>query len=67
MKLNPQFVIDNKGKLTAIQLSVKEYEYVVEELEMKKDTILFEKVKSDKKESYVLLKEYLKSRKNIYK
>jgi hypothetical protein len=32
MTLNPQFVTDKKGKKTAVQLSVKEYEYLIEEL-----------------------------------
>ena len=32
MTLNPQFVMDKKGKKLAVQLSVKEYEYLIEEL-----------------------------------
>jgi PHD/YefM family antitoxin component YafN of YafNO toxin-antitoxin module len=60
MTLNPQFVTDKKGRKTAVQLSVKEYEYLIEELEMKEDIALYEKVKADKKESYMPLKDYLK-------
>jgi hypothetical protein len=63
MTLNPQFVMDTKGKKMAVQLSVKEYEYLIEELEMKEDIILYRKVKADKKESYMPLAEYLKKRK----
>jgi PHD/YefM family antitoxin component YafN of YafNO toxin-antitoxin module len=63
MTLNPQFVTDKKGRKTAVQLSVKEYEYLIEELEMKEDIALYEKVKTDKKESYMPLAEYLKKRK----
>ncbi len=63
MTLNPQFVTDKKGRKTAVQLSVKEYEYLIEELEMKEDIALYEKVKADKKESYMPLAEYLKKRK----
>lgn len=63
MTLNPQFVTDKKGKKTAVQLSVKEYEYLIEELEMKEDIALYEKVKADKTESYMPLKDYLKKRK----
>jgi hypothetical protein len=37
MTLNPQFVTDKKGKKMAVQLSVKEYKYLLEELEMKED------------------------------
>ncbi len=63
MTLNPQFVTDNKGKRTAVQLSVKEYKYLIEELEMKEDIALYEKVKADKKEAYISLSDYLKKRK----
>ncbi len=63
MTLNPRFVTDKKGKKTAVQLSVKEYEYLIEELEMKEDIALYEKVKADKKEAYIPLAEYLKKRK----
>ena len=63
MTLNPQFVLDKKGRKTAVQLSMKEYKYLLEELEMKEDIALYEKVKSDKNETYVPLDEYLKERK----
>ena len=62
MTLNPQFVTDKKGKKTAVQLSVKEYEYLIEELELKEDIAVYEKVKADKKETYMPLKEYIKKR-----
>ena len=60
--MNPHFVTDRKGKKTAVQLSLKEYEYLIEELEMKEDIALYEKIKSDKKETYMPLKEYIKKR-----
>jgi hypothetical protein len=63
MTLNPQFVTDKKGKKVAVQLSVKEYQFLIEELEMKDDIALYEKVKADKNESYMPLAEYLKKRK----
>ena len=63
MTLNPQFVTDKKGRKMAVQLSVKEYEYLIEELEMKEDIALYEKIKADKKENYEPLTEYLKKRK----
>lgn len=50
MTLNPQFVTDKKGKKTAVQLSLKEYEYLIEELEMKEDIDVYEKIKADHKE-----------------
>jgi hypothetical protein len=63
MTLNPQFVTDKKGKKVAVQLTVKEYEYLIEELEMKQDIALYEKVKADKNERYMTLADYLKKRK----
>jgi hypothetical protein len=63
MTLNPQFVTDKKGKKIAVQLSVKEYQFLIEELEMKEDIALYEKVKADKHENYMPLTEYLKKRK----
>jgi len=63
MTLNPQFVTDKKGRRMAVQLTVKEYEFLIEELEMKEDIALYEKVKTDKKENYIPLTEYLKKRK----
>ena len=63
MTLNPQFLTNKKGQKIAVQLSVKEYEFLIEELEMKEDIALYKKVKSDKTESYIPLSEYLKKRK----
>ena len=63
MTLKPQFVTDEKGKKIAVQLTVKEYEYLIEELEMKEDIALYKKVKADKKENYIPLADYLKKRK----
>jgi len=48
MTLNPQFLADKKGKKVAVQLSVKEYEYLIEELEMKEDIELYKKVAARK-------------------
>ena len=63
MTLKPQFVTDGKGKKVAVQLTVKEYEYLLEELEMKEDIALYKKVKADKNEDYIPLADYLKKRK----
>jgi hypothetical protein len=62
MTLNPQFVTDKKGRTMAVQLSVKEYKFFLEELEMKEDISLYEKVVADPKERYVPLTDYLKKR-----
>ena len=63
MTLNPQFVTDKKGKKVAVQLPLKEYEFLIEELEMKEDIALYKKVKADKKENYMPLREYLRKKK----
>ena len=63
MTLNPHFVTDKISKRTIVQLSLKEYEYLIEELEMKEDIALYEKVKADKNENYMPLADYLKKRK----
>ncbi|HEV8286885.1 MAG TPA: hypothetical protein VGQ09_21395 [Chitinophagaceae bacterium] len=63
MTLNPQFVTDKKGKKVAVQLTVKEYEFLIEELELKEDIALYKKVKADKNESYMPLTDYIKKRK----
>jgi len=62
MTLKPQFVTDKKGKKIAVQLALKEYEFLIEELEMKEDIALYEKVKANKKENYMPLKEYLRKK-----
>jgi PHD/YefM family antitoxin component YafN of YafNO toxin-antitoxin module len=53
MTLNPQFVTDKKGKKKAVQLSLKEYEYLIEELEMKEDIAVYEKVKANNNKAEV--------------
>lgn len=63
MTLNPQFLTNKKGQKIAVQLSGKEYEFLIEELEMKEDIALYKKVKSEKAESSMPLSEYLKKRK----
>jgi hypothetical protein len=49
MTLNPQFVTDKKGKRKAVQLSLKEYAYIIEELELKEDIAVYEKIKANNK------------------
>jgi hypothetical protein len=63
MTLNPQFVTDKKGKKVAVQLTVKEYEFLIEELEMKEDIALYKKVKTNKNENYMPLTDYIRKRK----
>ena len=43
MTLNPQYLTDKRGKKVAVQLSVKEYEFLLEELELKEDVKAYDK------------------------
>jgi PHD/YefM family antitoxin component YafN of YafNO toxin-antitoxin module len=43
MTLNPQYVTDKRGKKVAVQLSVKEYAYLLDELELKEDVKAYDK------------------------
>ena len=43
MTLNPQYVTDKRGKKVAVQLSVKEYEFLLDELELKEDVKAYDK------------------------
>jgi PHD/YefM family antitoxin component YafN of YafNO toxin-antitoxin module len=43
MTLNPQYVTDKQGKKVAVQLSVKEYEFLLDELELKEDVKAYDK------------------------
>lgn len=62
MTLNPQFITDKKGKKTAVQLSLKEYEYLIDELELKEDIAVYEKIKGDKKSNAEVDWELVKKR-----
>lgn len=62
MTMNPLYVTDKNGKKNAVQLSIKEYEYLIEELEMKEDIAEYKKVKANKKETNTPLMEYIKKR-----
>lgn len=43
MTLNPQYVTDRLGKKVAVQLSVKEFEFLLDELELKEDVKSYDK------------------------
>lgn len=58
MTLNPQFVTDKKGKKVTVQLPLKKYAFLIEELEMKEDIALYKKIKADKNEDYIPLQEH---------
>jgi hypothetical protein len=43
MTLNPQYVTDKRGNKLAVQLSVKEYEFLLDGLELKEDVKVYDR------------------------
>ncbi len=62
MSINPKFITDNKGKKVAIIIPIREYEKIVDELEMLEDIKLYDDAKSENEE-YTPLEDYIESRK----
>jgi hypothetical protein len=62
MSLHPQYITNKKGKKTAVILSVKEYQHVIEELEELNDLRLYDEGKLCE-EPPISLNEYVKKRK----
>ena len=60
--LNPKFIVDSKGKKLAAILPMKEFKFVLEELEGFDDVKQYDKAKS-KNEQSVSFEIYLKKRK----
>ena len=64
MKISsPQYITDNKGKKLSVILPMKEYEYLLNELEELEDIRVYDEVKSRNEES-IPFDEYLKQRKS---
>lgn len=61
MILKPQFIIDFNGKRKAVILSMKEFEYIVEQLEDLEDIRLYDEAKKDNGPS-IPFEEYKKQR-----
>ena len=61
MTLHPQYITDATGKKQAVVLSMKEYNFLLEELEELEDIKLYDAVKA-KNESSVSFGTYLKKR-----
>lgn len=60
MKTN--FITDENGKKTAVVLSIKDFDKVLQELEELEDIRLYDKVKA-KKEPSIPLKEFIAAKK----
>jgi PHD/YefM family antitoxin component YafN of YafNO toxin-antitoxin module len=55
----PQFITDNKGKKTAVVLSLKDYKKIMDELEELEDIKIYDKAKEGK-EKFIPIKEAFK-------
>ncbi|MCP3660425.1 MAG: hypothetical protein GY830_09020 [Bacteroidetes bacterium] len=62
MSVNPKYITNNNGEKIGVILSMKDYNKMIDELEMHEDVKLYDKVKS-KNESSIPLESYLKMRK----
>ena len=63
LSLHPQFIKDAKGKNSMVILSAKEYESIMEELDMIEDVRLYDEAKKEDDGERISLSDYIKSRK----
>ncbi len=63
LSLHPQFIKDAKGKKSMVVLSAKEYESIMEELDMIEDVRLYDEAKKNDDGERISLSDYIKSRK----
>jgi len=61
--MQTQYITDAKGKKIAVILPVKEYEKMMEELEVREDIVLYDKAKKEDDGKRILLDDYIKNRK----
>jgi PHD/YefM family antitoxin component YafN of YafNO toxin-antitoxin module len=63
LTLHPQFIKDANGKKSMVVLSAKEYEEIMEELDMIEDVRLYDEAKKEDDGTRISLADYVKSRK----
>ena len=63
MVQNPQYIIDKSGKKISVIITLKEYQTLLEESELKEDIRAYDKAKANDDGSRILLSDYLKKRK----
>ena len=62
MQNRKQFITDESGQKISVILSIKEYNKLIEEIEMKDDIKAFENAKANDDGSRISLSDYLKKR-----
>ncbi|MFM9945121.1 MAG: hypothetical protein ACKVQB_07775 [Bacteroidia bacterium] len=63
LTLHPQFIKDSEGNKSLVVLSAKEFESLMEELDMMEDIRLYDEAKKNDTGERILLSDYIKSRK----
>ena len=61
--INPQFINDLNGQRVMVILPVKEFDWIMDELDELDDIRLYDEAKKDDTGEYVLFSDYLKNRK----
>ena len=62
MSINPKFITNQNGEKIGVILNMKDFNQMIEEIEMLEDIKLYDKVKS-KKEELISLDTYIQMRK----
>ena len=63
MIASPQYITNLSGKKISVILPIKDYEYMLEELEEQEDIRLYDEAKKEDMSEYILFSDYLKNRK----
>jgi len=61
--INPQFINDINGQRSMVILPVKEFDWIIDELDELDDIRLYDEAKKEDTGEYVLFSDYLKNRK----
>lgn len=61
--MKKQYITDDDGNKVAVILPIKKYEQMLQDLEMKEDVALYDKVKAEDDGERIDLDDYVKSRK----
>jgi len=64
IKIHPQYIKDSSGEKSMVILPVKEFEYLIEELEDIVDVKLYDQAKKEDIGERMLFSEYLEKRKD---
>jgi hypothetical protein len=61
--MKKQYITDDDGNKVAVILPIKKYEQMLQDLQMKEDVALYDKVKAEDDGERIDLEDYVKSRK----